>query len=82
VDVSLGVTQDDRTGSKYFGNDHGDFVTLHIDGDLIYDTLYFGEKTAEFLQGVDFWATGGGNFDGRSHEQNWKVESKNLPARK
>ena len=51
-------------GLEYFGVEKGDFLTLHLDTDIEFDTVYFGRKTVEWLQSPSFWVNGTGTFDG------------------
>ena len=60
-------------GLTYFGNDPGDFLTMHLDTDVSFDTLYFGTKTMPLLQKASYWAAGSGNFDGVVTQEDWKV---------
>ncbi len=52
-------------GLEFFGNDNAEFLTHHLDTDIILDT-YFGTKTHEWLMDPALWMIGGGNFDGNS----------------
>ncbi len=67
----------DRTadGLTYFGHDPGDFITFHLDGDFLIDTIYFGKQTVPYLQGAAFWVKGGGTVDGYSVETQWEVKT-------
>lgn len=74
VDVSSAILHD-RTPQRlrYFGRDRGNFLAMHIDTHLRYDSVHFGPKTTETLQGVRYWVTGGGSLDGRRIDQSWVV---------
>ena len=74
VDLSSAILHD-KTPAKlsYFAHDKGDFITMHIDDDLIVDTIYFGKKHFSFLQKSTYWATGEGNFDDVVVQENWQV---------
>ncbi len=50
-------------GLEFFGSDSAEFLTCHLDTDLVVDT-YFGPKTHEWLLDPSFWVKGAGNFDG------------------
>jgi transglutaminase-like putative cysteine protease len=80
VDVSAAVVHD-KTPAKlgYFGIDRGDFLTMHFDSDLAVDTLHFGVRTINLLQGVCYWARGAGTFKDAVQRENWEVEV--LPQR-
>ena len=67
VPVDLGASflfDKAKGGLDYFGVDKGDFLTLHVDTDVEFDTIHFGPKTMETLQSASFWALGSGSFDG------------------
>jgi hypothetical protein len=71
----------DRSADKlrYFGNDPGDFLTLHVDPDLTVDTVHFGIKSVSLLQKPAYWAAGGGTFDGAVVREGWRVEAMPRP---
>jgi hypothetical protein len=74
ADVADAVLHDKSPeGLRYFGLDDADFVTLHVDSDLVFDT-YFGRKTIPWLQNPTFWVTGSGNFEGQKTTVDWKVQ--------
>lgn len=75
VDLSSAVLHD-RSHQKleFFGADDGDFITLHIDGDVVFNPLRFGEQTMPYLQNVSYWARGEGSFEGTTVEEKWRVE--------
>ena len=50
-------------GLEFFGTDNADFLIMHFDTDLEFDTVFFGRKTVEFVQGPVFWVTGSGSLD-------------------
>ena len=56
----------DKTGDglKYFGKDEADFLTMHIDTEIDFDTTHFGRKTVTWLQAPSFWVSGSGSLDG------------------
>jgi transglutaminase-like putative cysteine protease len=59
--------------SRYFGNDPGTFVTIHLDSELTFDTIYFGSKTMNLLQKASYWVTGLGSLAGVVISENWLV---------
>ncbi|MBL8794937.1 MAG: transglutaminase domain-containing protein [Planctomycetia bacterium] len=74
VDPSSAVLHDrTKDGLRYFGNDPGDFLTLHLDTDLQVETVHFGPKTLPWLQGVAYWVTGAGNADRCVTSEKWEV---------
>jgi hypothetical protein len=56
-----------------FGTFNADFVTFHVDPDLVIDTGIFGRKDVGWLQLPAVWAAGQGNFDGSHQTYNWSV---------
>jgi transglutaminase-like putative cysteine protease len=50
-------------GLDFFGNDSAEFLTMHIDTDLVVDT-YFGRSTLERCLDIALWVKGAGSFDG------------------
>lgn len=77
VDLSSGVLHD-RTPARlqYFGHDRGDFLVQHVDPDLLVDSVHFGKHTVTWLQGLSFWATGSGSFDGLTTSEDWQVTAR------
>lgn len=75
VDPASGRLHDkSREGLLYFGNDPGDFLTMHIDTDLVVETTKFGRKTVGFMQGVHFWVAGKPAEEKGTSEENWLVK--------
>jgi transglutaminase-like putative cysteine protease len=76
VDLSSAILYD-KTPEKleYFGRDSGDHLAFCVDTGVPIDTHYFGIKTITWLQSACYWATGSGNFDGETEEEDWKVEA-------
>jgi Transglutaminase-like superfamily len=74
VDVSQAVgNADPGARFHYFGNDPGDFLTLHVDPDLELDTVHFGRQTVPQLQSPVYWVTGQGSADATHIEESWRV---------
>jgi transglutaminase-like putative cysteine protease len=74
VDLSSAVLYDQSPDKLlHFGNDSGNFVTIHMDSDLTFDTLLCGIKTMTLLQKASYWASGSGSFDGVTISENWTV---------
>jgi hypothetical protein len=65
ADIASAVQLDKSSeGLDYFGIDDADFLTLHVDTDVVFDTLFFGRKSMPWLQGASFWVNGSGALDG------------------
>jgi hypothetical protein len=75
IDMASAVLHDPRgDGMQYFGNDRGDFITMHIDPDVIINTIHFGRKQTPWLQGVTFWVTGQGDLKNLTTQERWVVK--------
>jgi hypothetical protein len=75
VDLASGRLHDkSKEGLLYFGNDPGDFLTMHIDTDLVVETTRFGKKTLSFMQGVHFWVAGKPGDERGTSEESWLVK--------
>lgn len=76
VDVSSAISHDKTPEGLYcFGNDKGDFLTMHVDPEITVDTIYFGEKTVNFLQQYHYYVTGKGMLTNTKQTINWLVET-------
>jgi len=74
VDLASGRLHDkSKEGLLFFGNDPGDFLTLHVDTDLVADTM-FGRRTVPFMQGVHFWVKGAPAGEKGISEESWQVK--------
>ncbi len=75
VDLSSAVVWDKSPeGLRYFSNDPGDFLTLHLDHDLVWDTVHWGKATATYLQGFDWRVSGEGKIDPFTTRETWVVK--------
>jgi len=80
VEVSGAVSDQRRPGVEpYFGNDRGDFFTMHTDWDLTVDTIHFGKKPVSLLQIAAYWVTGAGNLEQSSTKEDWQVRKTARP---
>ena len=59
----------------YFGHDDGMLLVFHLDGDLLYDPLYWPVYNSQLMQNPGCWATGSGSFDGNTTIDSWVVSS-------
>lgn len=77
VDLSSAVLHD-KSAEKltYFGNDNGNFLTLHLDSDLRLDTGAFGVRPITLLQRPCYWVTGRGSTDKAIISESWVVTPK------
>jgi transglutaminase-like putative cysteine protease len=78
VDPSMAVVYDrDPDGLRYFGRDEGDFLTLHVDPDLVLGTLRFGPQSIFCSNGpLPFWVSGSGSTDSPKVREDWQVEER------
>ncbi len=65
---------------EFFGNQAGNFVALHIDTDLTFDTGLWGDHTARFFQVPKFWFRGRGEFEERTFNHDWSVTETEGPS--
>lgn len=82
VDPAAGLVYDPAPdGLRYFGHDEGDFLTLHVDPDLVLDTVHFGAQPAPFLNGgLGVWVVGTGSVARPRIRQDWQVRASQGPA--
>ena len=74
VEMSAAVLDKSAPGLVYFGHSAGNFITLHIDPDLILDTQIFGDKRVDGLQNSAIWFHGKGTgLDKVNRRFNWAV---------
>jgi len=80
ADLSSAVLHDPSPAKlEFFGNDRGDFLTFHLDNDLIIDTLHFGVKGMPWLQDAAYWVTGTGSVTNAEIRQSWSVTNTIIP---
>ncbi len=83
VDGSSAVLHDPTPQKlEFFGNQAGNFVTLHIDTDLTFDTGLWGDYTTRFFQVPKYWFRGRGTFDDRIFQHDWTVTRVEAAAKK
>jgi transglutaminase-like putative cysteine protease len=73
VDVVSAIASDAGTGPEFFGQDRGDFITLHVDFDLVVETDAFGKQTVPWLT-FGCWVVGSGAQEGVSIKEDWQVK--------
>jgi transglutaminase-like putative cysteine protease len=79
VDVSSAILSDKSPqGLTYFGNDRGDFITFHVDGNLEIDTRLFGIKSLSQLQTTRWWIRGEGPLTDEKVAEAWDVKINKL----
>ncbi len=84
VDLASGVLYDrSREGLRFFGRDNGDFLTLHLDPDLVVDTVLFGSQPAFCINGgMLVWVNGSGSAERPKVRQGWRVRELPLAAQR
>lgn len=76
VDLALAVVRDNsRAGLRYFGVQSGNFFTMHIDPDVVIDTVLFGAKHVAGLQRPGFYVSGSGSVEPMELREGWTVEN-------
>jgi len=73
ADVSTGLLDKRGDGLSCFGNDPGDFLTMHIDPHLRLDTIHFGKQDVGCLQGPAYWVKGRGSDKPTQTHEKWEV---------
>jgi len=74
VDVSQAILNDKSTGGlRYFGVDRGDFITMHIDPNLVLDAFTFGRQPIHNMQVPAWWVTGKGSVKPSKTKEEWHV---------
>ncbi|AGA29847.1 transglutaminase-like enzyme, predicted cysteine protease [Singulisphaera acidiphila DSM 18658] len=83
ADPAAGLVYDQAPdGLRYFGHDEGDFLTLHVDPDLVLDTVHFGAQPTPFLNGgLGVWVVGTGSLVNPRVRQDWLVREVGAPSR-
>jgi len=75
IDLASAVSHDKTAeGLYFFGNDPGDFITLHVDPDIKVDSIHFGEKTFTWLQQYHYFVIGKGKLTNTKQTLRWTVE--------
>ncbi|MGC3970031.1 MAG: transglutaminase-like domain-containing protein [Pirellulales bacterium] len=81
VDLSSAVLHDRSPEQlRYFGNDPGDFLTMHVDPELKVDSVFFGTKTLPWLQQFYFFVQGKGSLEDITRDMDWQVRSTSLES--
>ena len=76
ADLSSALLHDKSPeGLTYFGNDEGDFLVMHLDTNLVCDTIHFGRKTVAWLQAPSYWVNASGSFENAVTRERWSVTS-------
>jgi transglutaminase-like putative cysteine protease len=75
VDMASGVASNNRpsAGLMFFGRDLPGFLTLHIDPELVLDSIHYGRQNVLVLQSPIAWAKGTGDFSDMKLKETWKV---------
>jgi hypothetical protein len=70
--AGVGWVPVDQSGGR-FGEDAGNFLTLHVDTDLVIDAGPLGPRNVRWLQGVGRWAVGLGPMQVTTARHDWTV---------
>jgi hypothetical protein len=75
ADLAVSILSDKSAdGLEHFGQDPGDFITMHVDANFVLDTVTFGKQPIHNLQYPTFWVSGSGKLDRRKEKETWTVE--------
>lgn len=73
VELAGAIAWHDVGADACFGIDEGNFITLHVDTDMVIDSLRFGQQDIGWRQGVLWWVFGGGALDDLVESESWQV---------
>lgn len=73
MEISGAVSSPGVDQLQFFGRFAGDFITLHLDTDLILNSIWFGISKVRNMQSPLFWVTGSGTVSGNSTETTWQT---------
>lgn len=78
ADPAMGLVYDKSAeGLRYFGHDAGDFLTFHVDPDLVVDSVHFGPQTMFCMNGgLGVWVSGRGSVGRMTVRQDWQVRDR------
>lgn len=79
VDVSEAVSHPQEDSKEYFGRDAGDFIVMHLNPDLVLDSVFEGKKQIRSMPDFRYWFFDRGQGKVPLRQIFWKVS--NLPAR-
>jgi len=82
ADLSSAVLHDKTDAKlKYFGNNPGNFIVLHVDPGVEFDTDLDGLYRAEYFQTPAFWVRGEGELGTPNIKRSWIVQPlKDMPV--
>jgi hypothetical protein len=75
VDPSRSLNDRSPGGLRFFGYDPGDFLTQHVDFDLVLPAGRFGRRPVPQLQGTAYWVSGPGSVKGATVTEDWQVRT-------
>ncbi len=76
VELAGAVAWHDVDADRCFGADEGNFLTLHVDTDMVIDSFRFGKQNIGWRQGALWWVYGMGGLDGLAESERWQVTKK------
>lgn len=75
-DAASAVGATDGSALAFFGNDPGDFVTMHVDQDLLIDSFVAGKQNFFVSQGICAWCSPNKAL---ASKENWTVQKEAMP---
>jgi len=73
LDIACAINSKWSRQLKYFGNDPGDFLVMHLDDDLTLNTIHFGNRPVGLLQGISFWVVSTRDIEKLEIHERWRV---------
>ena len=73
VDISQAVSNPHEDAKLFFGKDDGDFIVMHVNPDLVLDSIYQGLKNVRSMPDFRFWLLESGSSSQIPRRIIWKV---------
>jgi hypothetical protein len=79
VDLSDAVSHRRKDARLYFGRDQGDFIVMHLNPDLLLDSLFYGLRKVRSMSDFRFWSQGDRQGNRVPVRIIWQVRQTELP---
>lgn len=74
VELSGAISDKNSDPMLFFGQENGDFMTLHLDPDIVVDSIWFGKGKMMILQNPIYYVTGGGSLNNANTQIEWRAQ--------